>query len=407
MISRDEINNKAKVFQIKTSDVQRDYVLGWVLAGMYGHSNLKDDLVLKGGNCFRKAYFENARFSSDLDFSCERHISTETVSAGFDAVCDFVSQQTGVIFEQEKTRVAEKKRIDPDNKIYDIRLYFKDFYGQPNNLTISVRFDITNFDKIYLPVQERYVIHPYSDAGQCEVKIKCIKLEELLASKLKCLLQRRHSADLYDYVYSVFINNSLDVSRSEILQVFFKKTIYERSPGVVRGLLLDLPFEAIRRFWDEYIVVPRQTKIIFDQGVEWFKQGVAELFPPSSTDEVPLVLFPSDLRNPIMEAGSSMTLLKVTYGGIQRVVEPYSLKYKIRKDGVGREYFYAYDRIGGQSGPGIKAFVSDKIESIENTSEEFEPRFLVELSKAGEFGDKTYFSSTPPEERTRTPSTSK
>ena len=399
MISKNEIDKKAEVFQIHTSDVQRDYVFGWVLAGMYGHSDLKDKLVLKGGNCFRKAYFENTRFSRDLDFSSERDIPAEIVSTGFDTICDFVSDQTGIRFEKGKTFVGEKKRVAPDKKIYDVRLYFNDFYGQPSNLTISVRFDITNFDKTYLPVQERYVIHPYSDARQCEVKIKCIKLEELLASKLKCLLQRRHSADLYDYVYSVFINKFLDISRSEILQVFFKKTIYERSPGVVRGLLLDLPFEAIRRFWDKYIVTPSQTTIIFDQAVEWFKQEITELFPLSSRDEVPLLFFPSHLRNPIMEAGSSMTLLKVTYDGIQRLVEPYSLKYKVRKDGVGREYFYAYDRIGGQSGPGIKAFVSNKVESIENTSETFEPRFLVELSKAGEFADKTYFGSTPPEQR--------
>lgn len=399
MISKSEIDQKAKVFQINPSDVQRDYVFGWVLTGMYGHSNLKDSLVLKGGNCFRKAYFENTRFSKDLDFSCQTDIPTEIVSSEFDTICDFVSDQTSIRFETERTYVAEKKHVDPEKKIYDVKLYFNDFYGKPSNLTISVRFDITNFDKIYLPVQERYIIHPYSDAGQCEVKVNCIKLEELLASKLKCLLQRRHSADLYDYVYSVFINKSLDVSRSEILQTFLKKTIYERSPGVVRGLLLDLPFEAIRRFWDKYIVTSSQATIIFDQAVEWFKQDITEFFPLSSRDEGKVLFFPSHLRNPIMEAGNSMTLLKVTYDGIQRVVEPYSLKYKVRKDGIGREYFYAHDRIGGQSGPGIKAFVSNKMESIENTSEKFEPRFPVELSKAGELADKTYFGSSPPEQR--------
>lgn len=399
MISKNEIDKKAEVFQIHTSNVQRDYVFGWVLAGIYRYSGLRDKLVLKGGNCFRKAYFENTRFSRDLDFSCESDIPTELVSAEFDTVCDFVSEQTGIRFEKEKTFVKEKKRVDPDQKVYDVGLYFNDFYGQPSNLTVSVRFDITRFDRIYLPAQERYIIHPYSDAKRCEVVIKCIKLEELLASKLKCLLQRRHSADLYDYVYSVFFNKSLDVSRSEILQVFLKKTIYEKAPGVGGGLLLDLPFEAIRRFWDKYIVVPSQATIIFDQAVEWFKQGITELFPLSSRNDESLLFFPSRLRNPIMEAGSNMTLLKVAYDGIQRIVEPYSLKYKIRRDGVGREYFYAYDRIGGQSGPGIKAFVSDKMESVENTSEKFEPRFLVELSKAGEFGNKTYFGSIPPEQR--------
>jgi hypothetical protein len=32
----------------------------------------------------------------------------------------------------------------------------------------------------------------------------------LLANKLKCLIQRRHSFDLYDLVYSTFFERSID-----------------------------------------------------------------------------------------------------------------------------------------------------------------------------------------------------
>ena len=397
MIDKQEIDRKAGIFQVHPSNVQRDYVLGWILAGMYQHSALKDKLVLKGGNCFRKAYFENTRFSKDLDFSCENEIPTGLLFAEFDTICDFVSDQTSIIFKKEKAIIKQKKLIDSDKKIYDVRLYFNDFYGKPSSMTISVQLDITNFDRIYLPVQEKDIIHPYSDAAKCEAKIKCIKLEELLASKLKCLLQRRHSADLFDYVYSIFINNSLEVRRAEILQVFFKKTIYEGASGIVRGLLLDLPFEAIRRFWNDSISVPQQAKIVFDKAVDLFKKDVTESFQESPIKEPQLSFFPSHLRTPIMEAGSSKTLLKLTYDGIQRMVEPYSLKYKIRRDGVGREYFYAYDTTGGRkSGESIKSFLSNKIEALENTSETFEPRYLIELSKAGEYGDKTHFGATPP-----------
>ena len=397
MINKNEIDQKVKDFDINSSDVQRDYVFGWILAGMYEHSNLKDKLVLKGGNCFRKAYFENTRFSRDLDFSCKTEIPVEYMSTEFDTICDFVLDQTGIIFKKEKTIIQPKKLADSDKTIYDIRLYFDNFYGKSGKMDLKVDIDVSTYDKIYLPVQERTLIHPYSDSAKCEAGIKCIKLEELLASKLKCLLQRRHIADLYDYVYSIFINKSFEVRRSEILQVFFKKTIYEGASGVVRGLLLDLPFETLRGFWNKFITVPQQAKIVFDQAIDWFKQDVTDSFSTSSIDEKHLSYFPPHLRTPIMDAGSTKTLLKLTYDGFQRMVEPYSLKYKVRKDGVGREYFYAYDTTGGSSGTiSIKSFLSDKIESIENTSEEFEPRYPIELSKAGEFGDRTYFGATPP-----------
>ena len=71
MITRDEIQAKSLEFGIHHANVQRDYVFGWLLAGLYTISSLRDVLVLKGGNCFRKAYFATTRFSHDLDFSTE------------------------------------------------------------------------------------------------------------------------------------------------------------------------------------------------------------------------------------------------------------------------------------------------------------------------------------------------
>ncbi len=397
MIDKNEIDQKAELFHIHSSNVQRDYVLGWILTGIYQHSELRDKLVLKGGNCLRKAYFENTRFSKDLDFSCEKEIPTTLLFTELDTVCDFISDQTGIVFDKEKVSIKLKNLIDNEKKIYDVNLHFNDFYGKKSSTTLSIQLDVTNFDRIYLPVQERPLIHPYSDAVKCEATIKCLKLEELLASKIKCLLQRQHIVDLYDYVYSIFINKSFDISRSEIIQVFFKKTIYEGASGVVRGLLLDLPFEALKRFWRKHVTVPKQSEIVYDQAVESFKKDVTESFPESPIGEPKLLFFPSYQRNPIMEAGRTKTLLKLTYHGIQRMVEPYSLKYKERKrDGVGQEYFYGYDQTGGlNTGESIKIFLSDKIEALENTTEEFEPRFPIEVSKAGEYQDKTYFGKTP------------
>ena len=396
MIDNIEIEQKSEEFQIHPSNVQRDYVFSWILAGMYNHSKLRDKLVLKGGNCLRKVYFENTRFSNDLDFSCEKKIPIRVLNTEFDTICDFVSEQTGIEFKKERTLVEPKNVVDKEI-IYDVKLYFDDFYGAPGKFDIKVELDIANFDRIYLPVQERDLIHPYSDFDKCEAKIRCIKLEELLASKLKCLLQRRHIKDLYDYVYSIFINKSYNVRRSEILQVFFKKTIYEGASGVVRGLLLDLPFEALRRVWKKDLTVPKQSEIVYDQAVDTFKQDVTESFPESPGTELQLSYFPSDLRTKIMEAGKTKTLLKLTYKGFERLVEPYSLKYKIRKDGVGREYFYAYDTTGGRSGTkSIKSFVNEEIESLEKTTEEFKPQYLIEVSKAGEFQDRTYFGKSSP-----------
>ncbi len=59
-----------------------------------------------------------------------------------------------------------------------------------------------------------------------------------------------------------------------------------------------------------------------------------------------------------------------------------------------QEYFYAFDQTGGrESGPGIKTFLASGVQKLELTEEKFEPRFPVELSKAGEPAGKGYFGS--------------
>ncbi|MEA3374922.1 MAG: nucleotidyl transferase AbiEii/AbiGii toxin family protein [Chloroflexota bacterium] len=49
--------------------LEKDYALGYLLAGMARVPELHDVLVLKGGTALRKFYFRDYRFSEDLDFS--------------------------------------------------------------------------------------------------------------------------------------------------------------------------------------------------------------------------------------------------------------------------------------------------------------------------------------------------
>jgi hypothetical protein len=93
-----------------------------------------------------------------------------------------------------------------------------------------------------------------------------------------------------------------------------------------------------------------------------------------------------------MEAASDLKMLDITYDGQRRLIEPYSLAFKRRKDGFGQEYFYAFDTTGGRSsGPGLKTFLHPKIQGLAIAEQAFEPRYPIELGKAGEFAAKTYF----------------
>ncbi len=50
MITDQEVDKTAKEFELRPLDVQKDYVYGWLLKGIYERPALASQLVLKGGN---------------------------------------------------------------------------------------------------------------------------------------------------------------------------------------------------------------------------------------------------------------------------------------------------------------------------------------------------------------------
>ena len=395
VISRDELLVQAEAFDLSEADVQRDYLFGWIIGGIFRESSLAGRATLKGGNALRKGYLPGTRFSDDLDFSTRDGLDGSGVLAELNRVCEFASEATGVRFDIGRNRLSGEQQIDHERHVYKYQLYFKDMIGGRDHVTISIRVDMTEYDRMYLAVQERQLIHPYSDADACATTIRCVKLEEALADKLKCLLQRRYCYDLFDLVYGVFIAKDIAVDRSELMNVFLRKTIFGSSPGAARSLLLDLPLDIYRGWWHK-VLVPSASRMSFDIAVETLRSGVTELFEPYAVGgRGELAFCPSRLRNPGMEAGAGRKLIRVTYHGVTRTMEPYSLVFKRRKDGVAQEYFYAWDRTGGlRTGPGIKTLMHYDVQALDVLEETFEPQFEVTLSKAGDLSQSGYFAAT-------------
>jgi predicted nucleotidyltransferase component of viral defense system len=398
MIDKSEIDDKSQELGVHVANVQRDYVFGWVLAGLYQPTNLMAQrLALKGGNAFRKAYFENARYSNDLDFSTQVALSEDELRASVAEACNYAAERSGVEFAIADTRIESQELADREGRRYEARVYFRSFYGE-EDVIIRINLEIREFDRVVLPIQNRNLIHSYSDAASCHAFIKSHKLEELLASKLVAMLHRTHSPDLYDFVHSVFFQKVLGVNRREILTTFLKRSIYEAAPHVARGLLLDLPFAVLKGLWHTFLICPKTALIEFDDAERQFRAGIADLFSlvAPSVAAVPLptyrtaaagaspgpTYFLGNIRSAILEAGRQQHLLRMRYSAIERKVEPYALVFKRRKDGSVHEYFYGWDLTGGRRGTtGIKSFFADKIEQAVITEESFVPKFPIELTK--------------------------
>jgi predicted nucleotidyltransferase component of viral defense system len=400
MISDKDIEAKATEYGLQPNDVEKDYVHSWVLYAVSQRPLLRDNLILKGGNALRKVYFPSTRFSKDLDFSAVQHIDQAFLESELRQVCSLVQARTGVTF-LDKAVVKEKDLAIPGVDALEARIYFKGFYNE-ENLTLKTQLDITQFDKILLPIQQRPLLHPYPDVADCVATIKCQQAEEILASKLTTLLHRRKGGDLFDLIYAILFARDFSVNRLQVITTFLKKSIFEPQPNAAKQELLATPLKDYESTWPS-ILAPKSSVFGFDVVVGNFAQLIDSLFavlatatprgmpargragsPQSFGRSLGISLpsfFHGGVRSTIMNAGRSLTMIELSYGGYHRLVEPYKLQYYVRKkDGVGQEYFWGYDTTGGKSGEaGMKMFICDKIESVRSTQMRFSPRYPVEL----------------------------
>jgi len=63
MIEQKEINKIATKNRVSDRQIEKDYVLTWLLFAISKNKTLHNALVFKGGTVLKKAYFEDYRFS--------------------------------------------------------------------------------------------------------------------------------------------------------------------------------------------------------------------------------------------------------------------------------------------------------------------------------------------------------
>jgi predicted nucleotidyltransferase component of viral defense system len=98
VIPKQEIMALAAELQLQTHVVEKDYALGWFLAGISAHPLIGSRWVFKGGTCLKKCYFETYRFSEDLDFTPQdaEHLDKNFLTGVFEEIGEWVYDACGL-----------------------------------------------------------------------------------------------------------------------------------------------------------------------------------------------------------------------------------------------------------------------------------------------------------------------
>ena len=192
MIKPGEIQQRANAVGVRDQQIEKDYILSWILFGIAKHEQLTKAIVFKGGTVLKKIYFEDYRFSEDLDFTVlNAEISNEQIFSWFNEVFEFIKDEANIPLDIIDNNEHE------DGGINFYISYIGPLGGQGNNKRVKV--DISRSEKLVFEPVMNDVIIGFTDLE--EHQLLCYPLEEVLVEKMRSVMQRMQARDFYDIWY--------------------------------------------------------------------------------------------------------------------------------------------------------------------------------------------------------------
>ena len=392
MIPHGEILDLRGEWNLRDDVIEKDYALGWLLAGIAAQPELAEAWVFKGGTCLRKCYFETYRFSEDLDFTVidGGHESPDDLVPIFGRLRDWLLEQAGLeIMVDERSFRAQRNRRGNPTTLGRIA-----FRGPSNPPSLpKVKLDLTSDELLAHPTQPRPILHPYSDQDDiAPLQISSYSIAELLAEKLRALAERCRPRDLYDVVH-VQRHPDLLADAGPVLDALTRKCAYVGIEVPDRESILASPLrEELDQEWANMLAhqLPHLPPVddfwdALDGVFAWLHgepKRVPERAPAMGSDDAdwapPRAMTSWRARAPlelIRFAGANRLKVEIDYRAERgrqgpRVVEPYALR--LSRDG-NLLLYVANDR--GQ----LRSYRLDRIAGARIVDESFRPRYLVEF----------------------------
>lgn len=388
MIPRAELQERQSEWGLTEEVVEKDYVLGWLLAGIGADPRLGTYWVFKGGTCLKKCFVETYRFSEDLDFTvlADGPLTPGDLLPVLSEVLDRIEQETGISLLGKPPVI----RLRPDERSAEGRIYYRGPRGAPGEA--KVKLDLTYEETVVEPPLPRKIAHPYEDGLPEGASVQCYSFAEVFAEKLRALVQRTRPRDLYDVV-NLYRRADLRGDRTLVVSILEKKCAFKGVPMPTQAIVsapekiaeLGADWEAMLGHQLPTLPPVGEFVTALDDLFGWLEgEGGVELEPvPAGREPVEeewvapatITRWPEGAPlEKIRFAGANNLLVELQYQGSTRLIEPYAL----RRSKAGNLLVYAIKAGSGE----LRAYRVDRIEGAQVTQTPFVPRFANELSVA-------------------------
>jgi uncharacterized protein len=258
-----EIKTIAGKEGVRETQIEKDYVISWVTYGIANNLFLRENLIFKGGTVLKKVYFSDYRFSEDLDFTfIGKNFDTLTIEAAFNELIEFV---------YEESRISLSIQNETRNETGNFNFYLR-YRGPLGGANKDIKVDISQDELIYNAPIEIEIINTYSDLKQ-EYSIQCYQLGEVVAEKLRSIMQRTTPRDIYDLWY-LFERDGQDIEDHIFaFQVKAKHKGYDPN-NLIK--VIELKEKTFAKHWNEHLAnqmkeTPNFKDVWRELGKHWRK----------------------------------------------------------------------------------------------------------------------------------------
>ena len=179
--------------------LERDYLLSWILAGISRVDALRETLVFKGGTALKKCYFGDYRFSEDLDFTGVGSAPAgRAMTAAMESACSLAVK---LLDPYAPVEIVCERHVERDphpggQEAFDIRARFPWHRRLQTHVMVEVAMD----EKMLKAHPYRTVLHGYGEP--LEIQVQVYSLEEIVAEKLRAILQHARALENRGWVRS-------------------------------------------------------------------------------------------------------------------------------------------------------------------------------------------------------------
>lgn len=243
MIPQAELQKIANKKKVRDKQIEKDYILSWILHGISKAAFLKSKLIFKGGTALKKFYFQDYRFSEDLDFTLvDSSITPEEIIDNFKQTFLPVKQKSNISLEIKNHELSKHGDLQ----------FFIDYIGPLRGGIGSrdVKVDVTYNEIVINAIQSLRMFCEYSDLSNTKTILPVYSLKEVFIEKLCALIDRTQPRDLYD-LWHLLENQNIIIEEEwdNFLQKAKSKNIKE--PNILKTL--GSKEATLEKMWDKFL----------------------------------------------------------------------------------------------------------------------------------------------------------